>query len=99
MRLLIHDHQSSEIYHRLCGGAVYNVTFLITAGHCLHLKREWVKFYGIQVLAGDLHINNQTVFTVKRFSVHPNYNWKTHFANIAMIEVSTLNIQPLRSSA
>ena len=89
---------------QFCGGAIYDLTHVITAAHCVqdydNEKRNlWIKQY-----FGDYSKNvdetSQVEILAKRFTIHPGYDKEMTFTDIAIIELEspltwTDDVQPI----
>lgn len=80
-------------YEHNCGGAILSSRtntrssrYIITAAHCYKSK---IKFNKYRISIGAAKREDQgTLYPIKRFIVHPNYDAATKLNDIAMIEMA-----------
>ncbi|KAJ2485261.1 Epidermal growth factor-binding protein type B [Coemansia sp. RSA 2320] len=78
--------ETQPSWHAVCGGTLISDRHIVTAGHCLiHAPSA----QAIKVGYGHAHVKQQTHARVKRLQVHPQFNPRTLFNDIAVIELDT----------
>ena len=73
---------------KFCGGTLVASAWVMTAAHCV----ESAKAAAIEIVLGrdDLDGSGGAVHQVSRILVHPRYNDETNFADIALLQLSTV---------
>ncbi|RXG57206.1 Trypsin-1 [Armadillidium vulgare] len=87
----------------ICGGAVYNDKFILTAAHCVNEENADDPSY-LKVYAGDYSLSdidgNEQIVPISEFIIHEDFNKYSMFNDIALLRLqSPLNyttyVQPI----
>lgn len=91
MVALVDSAASNNYFGQFCGGTLISPTWVATASHCT----EGSSAGDIDIVAGVHDLSNDIGerISVKRIVQHPDYNDRTLFNDIALIELSRPSVQ------
>ncbi|KAJ2402806.1 hypothetical protein GGI23_000442 [Coemansia sp. RSA 2559] len=77
----------------LCGGAIIDNSYIVTAAHCLmNENTNAVAEAGqVSVCYGSSNLNNQKCTTAREVTIHPEFNLQKLVNDIAIIQISSLS--------
>ncbi|KAJ1797048.1 Kallikrein-14, partial [Coemansia sp. RSA 2598] len=80
--------ETQPSWHAVCGGTLISDRHIVTAGHCLvHAHTP----QAIRIGYGSTHVHRQTSIRAANYTIHPQFNPRTLFNDIAIIELSESN--------
>ncbi|KAI8324494.1 trypsin-like serine protease [Martensiomyces pterosporus] len=77
-------------WHAVCGGTLVSSRHIITAGHCLYHAPS---ASAVKVGYGSTHIKKQMTARAANYTIHPDFNPRTLFNDIAVIELDKPVVQ------
>ncbi|KAJ2574155.1 Epidermal growth factor-binding protein type B [Coemansia sp. RSA 1836] len=78
--------ETQPSWHAVCGGTLVSDRHIITAGHCLiHAPST----QSVKIGYGHTHVKQQEHARAYRLLIHPHFNPRTLFNDIAIIELAT----------
>ncbi|KAJ2753960.1 Epidermal growth factor-binding protein type B [Coemansia aciculifera] len=78
--------ETQPSWHAVCGGTLISDRHIVTAGHCLiHAPSA----QAVKIGYGHTHVKQQEHVRAGRLIVHPQFNPRTLFNDIAIIELET----------
>ncbi|KAJ2834247.1 Epidermal growth factor-binding protein type B [Coemansia furcata] len=83
--------ETQPSWHAVCGGTLISDRHIVTAGHCLiHAPSP----QAVKIGYGHTHVKQQEHAQALRLTVHPHFNPRTLFNDIAIIELD----KPIRQT-
>ncbi|KAJ1888718.1 hypothetical protein LPJ66_008427, partial [Kickxella alabastrina] len=83
--------ETQPSWHAVCGGTLLSPKHIVTAGHCLYHAPS---AQSIKVGYGHTHTNKQKTAKPLKYTIHPLFNPRTLFNDIAIIELA----EPIKST-
>ncbi|KAJ2379140.1 hypothetical protein GGI05_006638 [Coemansia sp. RSA 2603] len=76
--------ETQPSWHAVCGGTLISDRHIVTAGHCLYHAPS---ANAVRIGYGNTHVRQQQSVRAQNYTIHPDFNPRTLFNDIAVIEL------------